>query len=709
MSSSRTSPGARPGLFTGLCLVLLLVAGFSAPAQAYNTLKHYYNGGEVEWSASNTPVPWSMHPSGSADVSFDAAQGAIKKAFDAWTAVSCSTISFNYTGTNSYQPSVGIWIRFQTGYWDPSVDGAAAYSTTTEYGSGNTIKKNEIVFNDAELDWSANPVGPYSTLQDIQGVVTHEIGHSIGLDHSKIREATMFFSGGSSELASLDADDQRGACYLYSSGSFTSGEVCDSCTSDSHCAAGDCIGYPDNQSYCGSACTNDNQCPEDYFCYTDSGINQCASFNVRCDQGGSNVPLGQYCWGAEVCESSVCLPLPNDAYCSQECNPSYDNCPSGFSCLGEGSEGYCIQAGAVPYGGSCATHIECTTSMCAQVCANTAICVQDCSDGQACPGGGPCQQGMCIPAGSTPYGGSCSCATECQTSFCTGAFGGNFCSMECSNDEQCPGAYCTSNGYCGKPGGGAGTECQQDSNCEASMWCKYESPSKPSGTCVLQCDPVYDSGCAAGQVCLWRYMGWLDRVEGECVVANGGVAELQACDPSSAPCEAHLICADAGKGLRCYSDCKTTSAVGCDYTENCIGMGNPSDPKHGLCVPTDAPPPDTIDPPVDTVQPEVVEPDVAPPVDVVSPDTTTPPVDTTNPTPDTTQPTPDTAQPSQDTGSNGGGNNGGFQRDDGGSCQMSPRAPAGRGATAGAVLLFLFSLSLLAVSRRRGDQLQKLR
>jgi hypothetical protein len=644
-------------------------------------------------------VSWTMHPNGSADVSFDAAQGAIKKAFDAWTAVSCATISFNYSGTASYQPSVGIWVRFQTGYWDPSVDGAAAYSVTTEYGSGNTIKKNEIVFNDAELQWSASPVGPYSTLQDIQGVVTHEIGHSIGLDHSRIREATMFFSGGSSELASLHADDERGACYLYTSGSFTSGEVCDSCGSDSHCAGGDCVGYPDNQSYCGKSCSSDSQCPEHSFCYTQDGLNQCASFSVRCDQGGANVPLGMYCWGGEVCESSICLPLPNDAYCSQECNPSYDNCPNGFSCLGEGSEGYCIKEGQVPFGGSCATHIECATSMCAQVCANTAICVQDCSGGQACPGGVTCQQGMCVPAGSTPYGGTCSCHNECQTSYCTGAFGGNFCSMDCSNDDQCPGGYCASSGYCGKPGGGIGTECQLDSNCESSMWCKYESPSKPSGTCVLKCDPVYDSGCPAGNVCIWRYMGWLDRVEGECVPANGGVGELDACNPTSAPCEAHLICADAGKGLRCYTDCKTTSAVGCDYTEDCIGMGNPSDPKHGLCVPKDAPPTDTVDPPVDTVQPEVVSPDVQPPTDTTVPpvDTTVPPVDTTQPPVDTTSPNPDVVQPTPDTGSNGGGGNGNFQRDDsGGSCQM-----AGRGSATGAGFVVLFSVSLLILRRRR--------
>jgi len=669
---------------------LLLLA---TDAFAFNTLKYGYNGETITWANANIPVPWTLHGSGCADTGFQKAQAAIQAAFQSWQDVGCSTIAFSYAGTSSYAPALGIWLRFQNGSWDQSVDGAAAYSVTTDYTSGGNIKKNEVVFNDAELTWTDQDVGPYSTMQDIQGVAAHELGHSIGLDHSFHIEATMFFSAGGADMRTLEPDDQNGACYLYPTTAFTKGQVCDACVADSNCVSGECLGYPDNNSYCGQTCSSDSQCPEHTFCNTQAGYGQynCVSDNVRCDQGGANVAMGEYCWGMEVCQSGLCLALPGSAYCSKECNPNGANtCGAGFSCMGDGNQGYCIKAGQVPFGGQCATHLECQTSMCAQVCANVAICVKECTTTAQCPANSTCQQQMCVPNGTAPFGGTCSCATECTTGYCTGAFGGSYCSRTCSSDADCPESYCGGYGYCGKPTGTVGATCKEDSNCGASMFCKFTSASKPEGTCVPKCDPVTDAGCAAGQVCVWVYMGWLDKVMGECKPQNGGAKVLQPCNPSSNPCEVNLTCADAGDGLTCYRDCKTTSAVGCDYTESCIGMGIPNDPKHGLCIPGDQPDPDVVNPP------DPDEPDATNPQD----DTVTPHPDTVGPIPDATddqgQPgDPDTAKPGQDTS----GGNGGFDR--GGSSGMC--AVGGTGSSAPAWLL-LGGLALVAGVRRRATR-----
>lgn len=672
-----------------LLLAALLLA--ASDAFAFNTLKYGYDGQTITWASGNIPVPWYVHGSGCADTGFEKSQAAIQAAFQSWADVGCATIAFSYAGTSSYAPGLGIWLRFQNGSWDPSVDGAAAYSVTTEYTYAGNIKKNEVVFNDAELTWTDQDVGPYSTMQDIQGVAAHELGHSIGLDHSFLIDATMFFSAGGADMRTLEPDDQNGACYLYPTGAFTKGQVCDACAADSNCVSGGCLKYPDDQYYCGQACTTSSQCPEHSFCYTTDGINSCVSDQVRCDQGGSQAQMGEYCWGMEVCQSGLCLALPGSAYCSKECNPSGSNtCGAGFSCLGEGSQGYCIKAGQVAFGGQCATHLECQTSMCAQVCADVAICVKECTSTAQCPANSSCTQQMCVPNGTVAFGGTCSCAIECTTGYCTGAFGGSFCSRTCSTDAECPESFCGGYGYCGKPSGTVGAACKEDQNCGASMFCKFTSASKPEGTCVPRCDPVTDGGCAAGQACVWYYMGWLDKVQGECKPQNGGAKVLTPCSPSTNPCEVNLTCADAGDGLICYRDCKTTSAAGCDYTETCIGMGIPNDPKHGLCIPNDEPDPQDVVNPPDSAEPDAVDP---------PDDTVTPQPDTSAPQPDTAtadhgQPDdPDTAtQPGKDTT----GGHGGIDRSGGtGMCAVGgSRSPA-------PILVLLGGLLLVACVRRR--------
>jgi len=60
---------------------------------------------------------------------------------------------------------------------------------------------------------------------DVQSIVTHEAGHFIGIAHSQVEEATMFFQTGSAgdiELRSLEQDDVDATCTIHPPGSLES-------------------------------------------------------------------------------------------------------------------------------------------------------------------------------------------------------------------------------------------------------------------------------------------------------------------------------------------------------------------------------------------------------------------------------------------------------------------------------------------------------
>lgn len=77
--------------------------------------------------------------------------------------------------------------------------------------SYRTIVTADIILQDFD---SANPCPEYLSQSTLQGVLAHELGHTIGLAHSTERTATMYGSYHSG-MASLEADDRSGCLFLY--------------------------------------------------------------------------------------------------------------------------------------------------------------------------------------------------------------------------------------------------------------------------------------------------------------------------------------------------------------------------------------------------------------------------------------------------------------------------------------------------------------
>jgi hypothetical protein len=97
--------------------------------------------------------------------------------------------------------------------------GAIAQTVLSVDLVSNQIRDADILFNLAEYEFRAlapghSAGGPYC---DFQEVLTHEIGHALGLSHSQVPEAVMYGQGlrGDTSKRALADDDVQGVQALY--------------------------------------------------------------------------------------------------------------------------------------------------------------------------------------------------------------------------------------------------------------------------------------------------------------------------------------------------------------------------------------------------------------------------------------------------------------------------------------------------------------
>jgi hypothetical protein len=728
----------------------------SAPAEAFVTYASS-NGASLKWGTS--PVTWRLSSAGSDDLVDSALESAIQSAFSTWASVSCSTISFSYGGKAASGRDGEIFVRFEESNFDPTVGDALAYALNSSTYSG-AIARTDIVYNGAEYVWTTADTNDLEK-KDVWAVAVHELGHGIGLTHSRVRTATMFFTYSGVEGRNLDPDDKNGACFLYPAVPFTSGAACDSCQNNNECSGGYCVNHSweSNAAFCGKDCTYSSDCSDGFKCSSVQGdIKQCMPEHDYCGPNGSNIPAGDYCWEGDMCADAMCMPLEDDAYCSQGCNPGTlgncptgmkcidlqdgtgvcarqgdkalgetcesnldcrslscvpvgdetycsqectpggAGCPTGFSCLDVGDgQGLCLKSAARPFGADCVSNLDCASLAC-----YVNYCTQACGEGQACPGDAVCTNGFCAPRGSLPLGATCESHRDCDSGFCTG-LPSYVCSKVCATDSECPeGSTCIGNKYCSaitlsREGG----PCVTTAGCEAGLTCVYPTPGG-QGVCKEGCDALTDQGCAAGKVCLWVYEPDSGAISGTCVTDNGGAGPGQDCNTAVA-CQPHLVCIPTGDGSICLPDCRTDTGASCGATETCTSFGMQDDPLHGFCMPGGGPvTPDTGPVGTDTGSHPAPDPGI-PPVQTdpgvpASPDPGSPPI--TQPDPGVVAPGVDAAgRPSFDTGPTyqpypGGGGGGG------GGCAGIPTP-----RSASWPLLLLTGLTAWIVGRsRRGLQ-----
>ncbi len=135
---------------------------------------------------------------------------AINAAFDTWTAVSGTSIDFDYSPAGSIDSSANI-VRWKQDW--PHDASLLAYTINDVTTSGRIVHF-EVQINAQGYFWATdeNP-----QRMDLQNSMTHEVGHVLGLDHPTLLAATMHptIQPGEIHKRDLHIDDEDGLRELY--------------------------------------------------------------------------------------------------------------------------------------------------------------------------------------------------------------------------------------------------------------------------------------------------------------------------------------------------------------------------------------------------------------------------------------------------------------------------------------------------------------
>jgi Metallo-peptidase family M12 len=177
---------------TALATVALMgVCSFGAPeAQAYVRTRTVDGNNPIFWTRSCIFMTPSIE--GTGGLSQDEVLSAIQGSADAWNNVDCSYIllvvgapepGLTAGFDQSHTPKNVIVFRDETWPYSPVAVGLTTitYLASTRASSDGEIVDTDVEFNGVHFDFSTDG---NMTTHDLQSVLTHELGHVVGLDHT---------------------------------------------------------------------------------------------------------------------------------------------------------------------------------------------------------------------------------------------------------------------------------------------------------------------------------------------------------------------------------------------------------------------------------------------------------------------------------------------------------------------------------------------
>jgi Matrixin len=204
------------------CLILLV----SLQAKAFTLIR--YSNGTVAYGWSNSTITFDIDPSCNAHMA--RVISAISTAASTWNdapnsalkvqqggSVALPGVITDYIGNSatSYAPPGNAIIYCDSNFGTNSGEDAnriPGFATGQLVGSDNKIKSCLMVLN-IQTAATANISTMSPTV--LNNILTHEIGHCIGLGHSAETEALMYYSTNAGRQTVLAKDDIDGIAYLY--------------------------------------------------------------------------------------------------------------------------------------------------------------------------------------------------------------------------------------------------------------------------------------------------------------------------------------------------------------------------------------------------------------------------------------------------------------------------------------------------------------
>src|SRR5688572_17627000 len=178
-------------------------------AATLTTATHAYSVSGYTWDSA--PVPFYVNASNQ-DVSANAAITAIQQGMSAWNLQSGSWLRFSYAGQVSDTAATVDGRNVIIFRNEAKPDGSAALATTYNWSSGGYRIDSDIIFWDGKYQFFTGSSGCSGINAYIEDVATHELGHSAGLMHSSVSDATMYstYTACSTVRRTLTSDDDAG-------------------------------------------------------------------------------------------------------------------------------------------------------------------------------------------------------------------------------------------------------------------------------------------------------------------------------------------------------------------------------------------------------------------------------------------------------------------------------------------------------------------